>query len=420
MDISKKETEDIQLLIADINAQREVAIQYIDAEYAAYFETYELNAKTRASSLNLQLQYGKNNYVSGVVKRIDFKTDELIIIEKPGNTEVSVSMINVYAIDGREFSRRALKADYSKLTASVFDPKTGIDQETKAPPPIDAPPKTGTDAQPFTSPPKLVYALTNQPNDTLPDMTGFEQDNVGTAAHGWTSPSVIRADRDLDIGEKLFAWLVRLVDGSLVETIEFTATAANKGKAAWPIAFANEINKKGSKLKAGHMDTSGVFSTSDGQPRLWHYSNAYRAFTTAAVKNNWVEGLALPDHPLQADTQLRLEVRDISTQALHEHFIFTPDPKRLNTVDWQMDLMSQFDRECRFTKTGIQNADGKIAAAASGNALWIPQVSEIAVTLTPTTWTTRLQVTPSRDLNDDEELRTQVWDEYSNTLGGAD
>ncbi|WP_147482164.1 hypothetical protein, partial [Pseudomonas syringae] len=77
MDISKKEIEDTQLLIADINARREVEIEkYLDAEYATYFETHELDEKTRASMLDLQLEYGKSDSVSGIVKQIDFKTDK--------------------------------------------------------------------------------------------------------------------------------------------------------------------------------------------------------------------------------------------------------------------------------------------------------------------------------------------------------
>lgn len=69
----------------------------------------------------------------------------------------------------------------------------------------------------------MGYVLTTDPDDTLPDMDGFDRLYCGSSENGWTSPCEIRAGRDLAVGETLTACLIRQSDGKLIDEVTFTA-----------------------------------------------------------------------------------------------------------------------------------------------------------------------------------------------------
>jgi RHS repeat-associated protein len=189
MDMSTQETANTRLLIDEINAQHEVKICYADMEYALWLEEYGLSETRRKQMLDLQFaNRSEKHLVAGVVKRVDFSTDKLVVIQKPGNTEVSISMINIYLMNGQEFSRRALKADYRTLSTSVFDPKTGLPAVTDP----GAEPRPSAPVTP--SAPDAIPPI--KPEDTLRDVTKIEP-TPGTAANGEVSVGPDDTDADL-------------------------------------------------------------------------------------------------------------------------------------------------------------------------------------------------------------------------------
>nr|GFD26615.1 hypothetical protein [Tanacetum cinerariifolium] len=78
----------------------------------------------------------------------------------------------------------------------------------------------------------------------LPDMTGFENDVIGSPENCWLSPYYLLADRDLRVDEVLHAWLIRQADGEPLEHVEFKADASNRLSTQWPQAQRLFIKSK--------------------------------------------------------------------------------------------------------------------------------------------------------------------------------
>lgn len=262
----------------------------------------------------------------------------------------------------------------------------------------------------------MGFVLTTDPDNTLPDMDGFEREYCGTAETGWISPCEIRAGRDLAVGEKLVACLVRQRDGKMLEQLEFIADESNCAQAVWPGAFASAVAKRKKQVVAGNFNGDNHFKT-DGTAlpvRLWHYSCANRAFTTAPFSNNQVQALAITGEDLEEGTRLCVQVRDISTQALYEHHFFSVKKGRLKQTQWSQDLCTALNEDSRLLRAGVRDtATCLITPASSGNALWVPQDSDLAVTLTRAGWINTGTVDGATDLKPDQSLTTYVLDAFS-------
>lgn len=300
---------------------------------------------------------------------------------------------------------------------------------------VVAPSKSTTIEQHESAAPAFVLGLTESlvrvPDTDLPDMTGYETDELGVPENSWLSPSYLLADRDLEVGETLHAWLIRLEDGEPLEHVTFTSDKSNCLRTQWPEAFAKYINEHAKQIRAGGWNDEGDFTSLSRSEspekfvsldivgkselnRLWHYSRNNRAFSTAAHRNNWVQTLMLSSITLNADTTLWVQVRDITSQYLYETHIFSPSPEPLTFATWTKQLCEQVNRDGLMLRAGVMQADGQIKAEDKQNSLWIPQCSDLAITLTPVTWWTQQTVTAENDLADDESIYTYVWDEYSN------
>ena len=292
--------------------------------------------------------------------------------------------------------------------------------------PVITQPEPSTVITPLSPP---IYAELK--DDVLPDMTGFELDSLGGATTGWSSPSYLLACRDLQPGETLNAWLINIADGKPLEQIAFTADASNQERSMWPQAFAQTINRDGKYLKAGGWTPSGEFtalarSISPGEfaaldlrgkaevNRLWHYSSNYRAFTSAAFNNNWVRTQALSGNERNKDDVLWVQVRDITSQYLYETHVYssTQDPA---DKTWLTSLCKQINLFSKMARAGrLDMNTGLIEPGIQDNALWVPQCSELAVTVQSVNWRIQSTVTASHDLQEDESIHCFVMDEFSN------
>jgi hypothetical protein len=292
--------------------------------------------------------------------------------------------------------------------------------------PVITQPEPSTVITPLSPP---IYAELK--DDVLPDMTGFELDSLGGTTTGWFSPSYLLACRDLQPGETLNAWLINIADGKPLEQIAFTADASNQERSMWPQAFAQTINRDGKYLKAGGWTPSGEFtalvrSISPGEfaaldlrgkaevNRLWHYSSNYRAFTSAAFNNNWVRTQALSGNERNKDDVLWVQVRDITSQYLYETHVYssTQDPA---DKTWLTSLCKQINLFSKMARAGrLDMNTGLIEPGIQDNALWVPQCSELAVTVQSVNWRIQSTVTASHDLQEDESIHCFVMDEFSN------
>ena len=279
---------------------------------------------------------------------------------------------------------------------------------------------------------KLAAGLIDVGDTRLPDMTGFENDVIGSPENCWLSPYYLLADRDLKVDEVLHAWLIRQADGEPLEHVEFKADASNRLSTQWPQAFAKQLKQGARHIRAGGWTEDGAFTELEGSAtsqafarmglveksrinQIWHYSRSNRVISTAAFRTNWVQALKLGEISLNADTTLWVQVRDITSQYLYETHIFRASAGRLTYKQWTRDLCEQINNDGKMLKGGrLNGTSGNIEPDETNNALWIPQCSDLAVTLMPVTWWTQQSVTAERDLTEDESIYTYVLDDFSN------
>lgn len=272
--------------------------------------------------------------------------------------------------------------------------------------------------------------MDNKTHAFLPDMSGFEPESLGASTACWFSPSYLLASRDLQEGEKLYAWLISAADGKLVEQVTFTADAQNRFIRYWPPAFAQAINNDGKHLKAGGWTDQGEFTVLEKTAypeffsildaggkselnRFWYQGNDHRAFTSAPFNNNWVQAHPLSGDELNPGDVLWVQVRDITSQYLHECHIFVPPDQGPLDMAGQTSLCEQINSSSNMARAGRLDS-GLIKADAQENALWVPQCSELAVTLHSVNWRVQNTVTANRDLLPNEPIYSFVLDNFSN------
>ncbi|MFV3290312.1 hypothetical protein ACNFBR_16375 [Pseudomonas sp. NY11955] len=265
----------------------------------------------------------------------------------------------------------------------------------------------------FDSPlPDFVDIGSDEDNDKLPDMTGFEPDTIGAAEHVWRSPGFLLADRDLELGEQVWAWVVRKQDGRIVKSVSLAANQSNRAVAQWPVQFLEAVNaapaaSDGGKLLLGGRlsDTGALEVGASDSPRtsaveskwaveksalnrLWCYGNDHRLFTNAPFRTNLAIAGRLPDMALPAGESVVVQVRDRTTLHLYETHLFTPaDEAELPSSAWSPALCTAINAMHGMLRAGVR-ADEQpcIAPAETGNALWVPQCSDLSVEVDRLAW----------------------------------
>ncbi|WP_145182962.1 hypothetical protein [Pseudomonas sp. URMO17WK12:I11] len=283
-------------------------------------------------------------------------------------------------------------------------------------------------------------------DDLLPDMTGFEPATLGAGRHLWNSPGFLLADRDLQVGECVKAWAVDTRNGCVLKCVHFTADKGNLAKEAWPTALLSAINlapvdAKGNKwLDAGYLTevgnlditkvglrTAGLLKKTPADKRsldrLWHYADGCRLITNAPFQANQVIAGHLPDLPPAQGDIVSVQVRDRTTLRLYETHLYKPGVvKGANASDWPKGLCEVINgRHLAVTsaygmlRAGALGSDRvTIEAAASGNALWIPQNSNLSVEIDALAWRKHHSVsafTPRAG----EVIKFYYFDQYSST-----
>ncbi|WP_175650474.1 hypothetical protein [Pseudomonas sp. Marseille-P9899] len=287
--------------------------------------------------------------------------------------------------------------------------------------------------------------LNHDADDLLPSMVGFEQDSVGAGEHRWRSQGYLLADRDLSLGERIHAWVIRERDGQVMKTVAFTADKDNRLVAKWPAAFLSAINSapvssgESRYLTAGKFSDNGALEVSaTGSPssklfsdmtfvkkaevnRLWYYDSGYRVFTSAPFIANQVIAAQVPGFDLAAGEQLSLQVRDRTSLHLYETFLFTPAGDVRKAAAWPEALCKYIDETNKksasaygMLRAGKQGDDKvSISPAKTGNALWIPQYSNLSVELEPVTWQ-KYKAVGAFKPTDGAVIQFLVYDRYSN------
>ncbi|MGX1021278.1 hypothetical protein AB7M33_003954 [Pseudomonas sp. Y3 TE3536] len=245
--------------------------------------------------------------------------------------------------------------------------------------------------------------------DSLPDMTGFETMTLGSGSCQWTSPGYLLADRDLVVGETIWIRAVAHLDGSVLKSVELTATEDNYKKTVWPKALIDAINAdttlvEGSTLlQAGHLSKDGFIIAEKGIDsnqfcaadelgraefdRLWVFEALARMYTNAPFVANQVIAGYVPDaFPAWAEG-ICIQVRDRTSQYLHESHRVACNPLHDEQGDQQKHVCNIINQHSKLLRAGVlKNDEVTIKAAIEANALWVPQGSNLSVTVEPIMW----------------------------------
>ncbi|PVZ31208.1 hypothetical protein F472_04228, partial [Pseudomonas sp. URIL14HWK12:I11] len=264
----------------------------------------------------------------------------------------------------------------------------------------------------------VPFKITDRPDGLLPDMEGFSLQRLGTLEKGWHSLCPIRADRDLAKGEVLSAFLIRERDGEMVR-LDYTAVDTALKADQWPPHFAQHIADNGAGLSAGGWTSDGKLTcgSADGLS-LW-CRNPYRAFSTAPFRGNLAQALACEEnYKLGEGKSLSLQVRDLATQHLYEHHVFTPTKEQAGTA-WAQALCQQVNSQSKLLRAGALGADGcSVTPAPTGNAFWVAQCARLSVTLAQVNWWAAQEVDGNQPLPAEGAVQAWAYDAYSHRLLG--
>ncbi|MFJ3485401.1 hypothetical protein ACIPL1_18720 [Pseudomonas sp. NPDC090202] len=213
----------------------------------------------------------------------------------------------------------------------------------------------------------------------LPDMSQFTPRSIGAFGIVWKSPLWFFAERDLAEGERITVVAVSRENGSLLAHRDFSASKDNRSRAGWPAALADAVNVSGPDawVKLGMIDEQGDFhgAPADGIVRLWGWSEEARVFCNAPFTGSMAMALVLPSLADAGVATLIIEVRDRLSQTLYERHLVHPADS-----DWQQ----QLNKNSRLVRAGtLQPSALSVVPTETGAALWVPQLSNMDVTLTP-------------------------------------
>lgn len=259
----------------------------------------------------------------------------------------------------------------------------------------------------------VPYLISTQPDGTLPDMTDFSLERVGSVNGGWCTSSTLKAGRALAEGEVLSAFVIDRLDGD-IRRVDYSVPKAQCPAKQWPKAFADHLAAAGEPMTAGSWSTDNVFSTAAEPLRLWSPAR-YRAFSNAPFAANLVQALACDDaFDLSAGGTLCLQVRDLTSQTLYEQHFFTATAEQAGT-NWSEALCQQVNRDSQVLRAGVLDAC-TVTPAQSGNAFWVPQCAELCVTLTEAHWWQSQTIEGGQALEEAQPLQAWVYDGFSHRL----
>ncbi|MDH1631208.1 hypothetical protein [Pseudomonas mosselii] len=250
-------------------------------------------------------------------------------------------------------------------------------------------------------------ALDGSLDDWLPDTVGFDYITRATATDIWTSPSYLLADRPLAIGETLTVFAQDIRTGSIVEKIALKADEQSFQRDRWPNELKKRVNASLSRFGA-HIqiasdaasplgisqdvpDSSAFTTMNDEQrstvDRLWCHGSGLRITSTTPFMANLVCALPLPVTDLQPNTRLCVQVRDSATLRLLENHMFTPADEHVQAHQWSQSLCHYLNNNSEWLRAGQLLAPSAwVVPRAVNNAIWIPQESDLSVTIQPVQW----------------------------------
>lgn len=118
MPASAQETIDTKTLIQELNSHQTLTVRYSGSHYSEWFELDGLESyAARGAKLSRERDTTPERFglISGTCQSIDFLLNELAITDASG-IEIPINMKQIYNINDREFSLRALLAAQQSIS----------------------------------------------------------------------------------------------------------------------------------------------------------------------------------------------------------------------------------------------------------------------------------------------------------------
>lgn len=226
-------------------------------------------------------------------------------------------------------------------------------------------------------------------------------------------------------------WAVDRLDGRVLKTVALKASGDTCKKELWPAALVKAIRDDNSLVRGSKVLHAGVIkgtsfdvgnashcsaeftSVHADCNRLWVFSTFARLYTNAPFVANQVIANNLAGVDFTSAQRLCVQVRDSVSQGLLESIMVSSAadsdaPARAKA------LCETVGKSSQVLRAGVLASDGiSIAPGSQGNALWMPQLSDLSVTVEPAPWVTHGPFKASRALTAEDELRIYVHDDVT-------
>ncbi len=212
----------------------------------------------------------------------------------------------------------------------------------------------------------------------------------------WRDINQIRSDRAAP-GQKITAFVMDDATDDELERHVFTPAKGREGDCLWTKDFANSLNSRSSRIKAGVLGKDGAFKpeASSYLNRIYTAQSDVRAFSTALDEDNWVKAGSLPaPKALKQGDVVLVRVCGEATGKIIETLSFTVGKERLKAAEWRQDLARFINATSQYMRAGRLYTDKEVDKdkikkeghalfypSAGENPLWLPHGSGLCVDL---------------------------------------
>ena len=197
----------------------------------------------------------------------------------------------------------------------------------------------------------------------------------------WRDINQIRSDRAAP-GQKITAFVMDDATDDELERHVFTPAKGREGDCLWTKDFANSLNSRSSRIRAGVLGKDGAFKpeASSYLNRIYTAQSDVRAFSTALDEDNWVKAGSLPaPKALKQGDVVLVRVCGEATGKIIETLSFTVGKERLKAAEWRQDLARFINATSQYLRAGRLYTDKEVdkdKIKKEGHALFYPSTGE--------------------------------------------
>ncbi len=197
----------------------------------------------------------------------------------------------------------------------------------------------------------------------------------------WRDINQIRSDRAAP-GQKITAFVMDDATDDELERHVFIPAKGREGDCLWTKDFANSLNSRSSRIRAGVQGKDGAFKpeASSYLNRIYTAQSDVRAFSTALDEDNWVKAGSLPaPKALKQGDVVLVRVCGEATGKIIETLSFTVGKERLKAAEWRQDLARFINATSQYLRAGRLYTDKEVdkdKIKKEGHALFYPSTGE--------------------------------------------